>query len=143
MSKRYDEIFLFDIFISILKIKNTASKFKTSQELKYNYMAWDSIIRDFEIIGEATNILIKKKIFSSEFRSIVNLRNILIHHYFGIDADEIWDIIQNDLKGLETYVCQQISKIDKERKKIIINSLLEEFSYLDFVVNKLKMEQIC
>ena len=143
MSKRYDEIFLFDIYISILKIKNTASKFKTSQELKYNYMAWDSIIRDFEIIGEATNALIKKEIISKEYRGIVNLRNILIHHYFGIDADEIWDIIQNDLDDLEVYICKLITNINKDKKQVIVNSLVEEFSHLEFVVKKLKTEQIC
>ncbi len=146
MSRRYDEIFLFDIYVSILKIKNTVSKFKTAQELKYDYMAWDSIIRDFEIIGEATNILIKKELLPREYKSIVNLRNILIHHYFGIDADEIWDITQNDLIELENFILKQILKIDKDKKEIIVNSLLEEFSYLDFIVEdlkKLKTEKKC
>lgn len=64
-------------------------------------MAWDSVIRDFEIIGEATNVLIKKEILSEELRAVVNLRNILIHHYFGIDAEEIWNFIDNELLELK------------------------------------------
>lgn len=58
MSKRDVELFLFDVYIAILKIEHTISQFDNSQELLHNYTSWDSVIREFEIVGEATNQLL-------------------------------------------------------------------------------------
>ena len=138
MSNRIEEIFLFDIYVSILKIQNTAKKFTNAQDLKYDYMAWDSVIRDFEIIGEATNILIKKEILSNELRAVVNLRNILIHHYFGIDAEEIWNIIFNDLLELKEVIESKIKELELSKRSFLIDEIKKEFHYLDFVVNNIE-----
>ena len=138
MSNRIEEIFLFDIYVSILKIQNTAKKFINAQDLKYDYMAWDSVIRDFEIIGEATNILIKKEILSNELRAVVNLRNILIHHYFGIDAEEIWNIIFNDLLELKEVIESKIKELELSKRSFLIDEIKKEFHYLDFVVNNIE-----
>ncbi len=51
MSKRTIELFIFDIYLAILKIKNTSSKFNNVEDLLYSYTDWDSVIREFEIIG--------------------------------------------------------------------------------------------
>jgi len=138
MFNRIEEIFLFDIYVSILKIQNTAKKFTNAQDLKYDYMAWDSVIRDFEIIGEATNILIKKEILSNELRAVVNLRNILIHHYFGIDAEEIWNIIFNDLLELKEVIESKIKELELSKRSFLINEIKKEFHYLDFVVDNIE-----
>ena len=138
MSNRIEEIFLFDIYVSILKIQNTAKKFTNAQDLKYDYMAWDSVIRDFEIIGEATNILIKKEILSNELRAVVNLRNILIHHYFGIDAEEIWNIIFNDLLELKEVIGSKIKELELSKRSFLIDEIKKEFHYLDFVVDNIE-----
>lgn len=138
MFNRIEEIFLFDIYVSILKIQNTAKKFTNAQDLKYDYMAWDSVIRDFEIIGEATNILIKKEILSNELRAVVNLRNILIHHYFGIDAEEIWNIIFNDLLELKEVIESKIKELELSKRSFLINEIKKEFHYLDFIVDNIE-----
>ena len=138
MSNRIEEVFLFDIYVSILKIQNTAKKFTNAQDLKYDYMAWDSVIRDFEIIGEATNILIKKEILSNELRAVVNLRNILIHHYFGIDAEEIWNIIFNELLELKELIESKIKELELSKRNFLIDEIIKEFHYLDFVVNNIE-----
>lgn len=72
MSKRYWKLFLFDILVAILKIKEVAKNFKDAEELKRNFVAWDSVIREFEIIGEATGKLIKAGILPRECREIVD-----------------------------------------------------------------------
>jgi len=42
------ELFIFDIYIAILKINKVASKFENVQDLLYSFTDWDSVIRDFE-----------------------------------------------------------------------------------------------
>lgn len=67
-----------------------------------------------EIIGEAANHLTLhfKNLYNEiQWREMVDLRNILIHEYFGIDTKIIWDIIKNDmllLKGQVKVVLEQI-----------------------------------
>jgi uncharacterized protein with HEPN domain len=48
---RVREIFLFDMLVAIAKIEETCKSFNDGDVLKHNYMAWDSVIREFEIIG--------------------------------------------------------------------------------------------
>ncbi len=69
----------------------------------------DAVVRNFEIIGEASNILsedFKSNNPQVEWRKMTGLRNRLIHEYFGVDYDTIWKIIttevQQHLEFLET-----------------------------------------
>jgi uncharacterized protein with HEPN domain len=71
MSKRLYELFLFDILIAILKIENVVARFDKPEKFKYDFVAWDSVIREFEIIGEATKILINMKILDEDNRKIL------------------------------------------------------------------------
>lgn len=60
----------------------------------------DAVMRNLEIIGEATNNIedsFLKKYPEIPWRTIVNLRNILIHDYVNADLKIIWRIITNDL----------------------------------------------
>lgn len=137
MSKRKNSIFLVDILVCILKIENTVKTFdfKRSDELYENYLAWDSIIREFEIIGEAMNKLIKEKIFGEDKRVVVDFRNILIHQYFGIDPEEVWDIIQNDLQILKTETIKKVLEFDKTEMIYVLEEYKNQLSHLKFVVD--------
>lgn len=137
MSKRVYELFLFDIYVAILKIDYVTKNFKDAQSLKFDFIAWDSVIREFEIIGEAANILIKNDYLSSETQIVVDFRNLLIHHYFGVDADEVWDVIENDLQSLQQIILQKINSINTELKNELIESIQEENKHLTFIVKKL------
>ncbi len=61
-------------------------------------------MRAFEIIGESLNYLLEDENFEnlspSYFQKIVNFRNVIAHGYFGIDAEEVWDIITQKLEDL-------------------------------------------
>jgi len=111
MSKRVLELFLFDIVVSILKIKYIISKFDNALDLKYDFIHWDSVIREYQIIGEATNHLLKAEVLDKNKRAIVDFRNVLVHAYFGISEDEIWDMSHN---FLDKYLELIVSKIDKD-----------------------------
>jgi len=137
MSKRVYELFLFDVYIAILKIKYVANNYGDAESLKYDFVAWDSIIREFEIIGEAVNVLIKNDYLTKENQIAVDFRNLLIHHYFGVDADEIWDVIENDLPSLEQIIIEKIQDMNKDLQKELAESIIVENKHLFFVVDKL------
>ncbi len=72
----------------------------------------DAVVRNLEIIGEAIKKIpdnIRSKYPAVDWKKIAGLRDILIHEYFGIDVEIIWDIVQNKLPVLEKQV-QQILK---------------------------------
>jgi uncharacterized protein with HEPN domain len=138
MSKRFWEFFLFDILVAILKIKEVAKNFRNAEELKRDFVAWDSVIREFEIIGEATGKLMKAGILPRECQEIVDFRNLLIHHYFGIDAEEVWNVIQNDLDNFARTITDRISALTDTLRQEIIQDLIEENRHLHFVVEFLK-----
>ncbi|MEK7794305.1 MAG: DUF86 domain-containing protein [Candidatus Hydrogenedentota bacterium] len=57
---------------------------------------YDAVIRNLEIIGEATRLARAELISAApeiEWRKIVELRNIVAHQYFGIDNQIIWDVV--------------------------------------------------
>ena len=139
MSKRQIEFFVFDVFIAILKIEQTSSKFTNPQDLLYSYTDWDSVIREFEIIGEASKYLLNENVLQKEHRAVVNFRNVIIHEYFGIDCDEVWDIVHNNLKNFNQVILKIIEEIEKDLKIELIDAFIEDNKYLDFVVKELEL----
>lgn len=135
---RVKELFLIDTIVAICKIEETIKNFKNADELKHNYMAWDSVIMEFEIIGEATKNLIESDLLDKSKREIVNFRNVLIHEYFGIDAEEVFDIATNKLDHLKETTIAKIKQINEELKQELIEDAIEENRYLSFVVEVLK-----
>ncbi len=64
----------------------------------------DAVVRNLEIIGEAANRLpeeFKEKHSEIEWYKIVGLRHRIVHEYFGIDIQIIWQILNNDLPVLK------------------------------------------
>ncbi len=72
------------------------------------------MIRNLEIIGEAVKNLpddIKKDYPEVEWRKIAGLRDILIHAYFGVDLEVIWDIVKNKVPELKEMVRKILSNL--------------------------------
>ena len=67
----------------------------------------DAVVRNLEIIGEAVKNVpedIRKQFPHIEWKKIAGLRDILIHEYFGIDVEIVWDVITNKLPSLKREV---------------------------------------
>jgi uncharacterized protein with HEPN domain len=65
----------------------------------------DSVVRNLEIIGEAANRLpenFKAQHPEIEWRKVIGLRNRIVHDYFNIDVEIVWEIIQKDLPNLRS-----------------------------------------
>ena len=69
----------------------------------------DAVIRNFEIIGEASKQLseqVKKLRGDIPWRDIAGLRDVLIHDYMGVDIKEVWNVVTNHLPILEKAIEQ-------------------------------------
>jgi len=137
-SDRNIELFILDIYIAILKIKHTSSCFLNVQDLLFDYRSWDSVIREFEIIGEASKYLLKADLLDKEYQQVVDFRNKITHEYFGIDADEIWDISFDDLVKYKDVILKCIQDIEPALKDELIKAFKEDNRYLDFVIEALE-----
>ena len=74
----------------------------------------EAVIRNLEIIGEASRHVpqaVRSTYPEVDWAGIAALRNILIHEYFGIDLEIIWDIIQNELPSLDAQINEIISEL--------------------------------
>ncbi|MDP1621138.1 MAG: DUF86 domain-containing protein [Bacteroidales bacterium] len=69
---------------------------------KMDYKTVDAVIRNFEVIGEASKNLpqqIKEKYPEVPWEEMYLLRNRISHEYFGLDYEIIWDVATNYLPG--------------------------------------------
>jgi len=109
MSKRTPKLLLEDIIESAEKILQYTKSISFEEFSKDNKTV-DAVIRNFEIIGEASNLLpdeIKEKYSEIDWHRIRGFRNRIVHDYFGVDLQIIWKIIFDQIPGLIT----EISKI--------------------------------
>lgn len=106
---------LYDIKFSIEEIQSFfENKNIDFPEYKQNTMLKRAVERDLEIIGEAVNRILKKDPnFShkiSESKSIIGLRNQIIHGYDGISDENIWSILLSHLPKLKAEIERLISE---------------------------------
>jgi len=131
---RVTEMFIFDIYIAGLKIKEVVGDFDHAQALLHDFRSWDSVIREFEIIGEASKYLLKANLLDKQYQQVVDFRNKITHEYFGIDADEIWDITLENLEAYIEVTLKLINAIDPMLKNELIKSFKEDNKHLDFLL---------
>ena len=93
------KMFLEDIQIAMSKISEYIEGYNF-ENFKKDYKTVDAVIRNFEVIGEASknlNETIKEKYPDIPWTEMYYLRNKVSHEYFGIDYEIIWDIATNYL----------------------------------------------
>jgi len=114
MNEKNDLAYIEHILESIDAIMKF-SKGINKEELTSNRLKQSAIVREIEIIGEAVKNIsggIKDKHKEIEWKEIAGTRDKMIHHYFGVDLDIIWNIIKINLPDLK----KKILKIKKEVK---------------------------
>ena len=95
-------LFLEDIKDSCEKILRY-SKGLTFKQFYSDEKTVDAVIRNIIIIGEAVKKLpddLKFRHNTIEWRKIAGMRDIVVHAYFGIDEDILWDVVQNKIPEL-------------------------------------------
>ena len=111
--KKDPSVFLHHIVESIQFIEQYTSGMIFT-EFERNVEKQDSVMRRFEVIGEAVRNLpddFRHKYSSKDinWKTIIGMRDEIIHHYFGIDLKVVWDTIEHDLPLLKRAVQRMLS----------------------------------
>ncbi|MDP8313473.1 MAG: DUF86 domain-containing protein [Candidatus Celaenobacter antarcticus] len=109
MKTKNDSVYLEHILDSIKWIESYISDISREHFLA-NHLVQDAIIRQVEIIGEASkklSISLKQKYPNIPWKDIVGMRDKLIHGYFGVDIEAVWKTVEDDIPILK----EQVSNI--------------------------------
>jgi len=90
---------------SIKKIRDYSSNLNNTDELFNDTKSFDAIMMNFIVIGEMVDKLseelIKETNSKIDWLKVKAFRNIVAHNYFGIDAEEVWQIIKGSMIELQ------------------------------------------
>ena len=88
---------------------------KTLEVFKSKWIEQDAMIRNFEIIGEASNHIsdeTKKNYPNIEWYKMRGMRNFMSHEYFGVRLETIWDTAVENIPSLKNQITQIILEIE-------------------------------
>ncbi len=107
-----DSVYLNHILDSIKNVFSDTKDF-TFEKFLENRQVKDAVTRNVEIIGEAVKRLspaIYKNFPDVPWQKIARTRDMLIHHYFDVDDQQLWKIVEEDLPKLKISVEIILSK---------------------------------
>jgi uncharacterized protein with HEPN domain len=82
-------------------------------EFKHDYKTVDAVIRNFEVIGEASKNMpkeIKDKYPLVPWDEMYLMRNKISHEYFGVDYEILWDVASNSLRENKSQIEEILNK---------------------------------
>ena len=107
-----DQLYLRHILEATEKIESYIS---VGRDVFMTTTHWqDAVIRQLEIIGEATKRLsqdLRSRHHEIPWRRIAGLRDVLIHDYMGVDLPAVWEITQRELPVLKIHVRMILEKM--------------------------------
>jgi len=109
---RDEFMYLHDIADScerILRYVENLSK----DELIEDEKTYDAVIRNLEVIGEAAKNVsedVRARLPGVKWRKVSGMRDMLIHVYFGIDNNILWDIVNKKIPELSHIINEFLSR---------------------------------
>jgi len=100
------------ILDAIQRIKEYAGEFNSADSFNNDYRSFDAAMMNFIVLGETTGKLsveFRQKNSEINWNKIYGLRNIIAHHYFGINVDVIWHILKTDLPVFKNQIQKLIN----------------------------------
>jgi uncharacterized protein with HEPN domain len=100
--RRDSKVYVEDMLAAAERIR-TYTAGLTYSDFRHDIRTLDAVVRNLEVLGEAAKQIperIKSEHPGIEWRKIAGLRDILIHGYFGIDVEIIWDVVSAKLPTL-------------------------------------------
>lgn len=99
-----DRANLLGIIDSCNKIKSFTANIADPDAFYEDQKTFDAVLMNFVVVGEAVSRLTQKtkdQYASIPWKQIKTFRNIVAHEYFGVDAEEVWQIIHTHLPALQ------------------------------------------
>lgn len=97
-----DEAYMLDMLMAAKKVKDFADGV-TPEKFKTNELLQNAIMHQIQIIGEAAR-KVSQEYKSAHpkvpWRAIIGMRNRLVHEYFDIIPERVWDVVQNNISEL-------------------------------------------
>ncbi len=116
MKDRNYNIFIEDILEAMEKIGSYIKEI-SFEAFEANDMIVDAVIRNLGIIGEASAQIptdIKEKFPDIPWKRMIGLRNIVIHEYFGIDLDTIWQIVTKNIPDTKPQIGMVLRQLNEK-----------------------------
>lgn len=114
--KRNVRLFFVDMLDAIGRIK-TYTQGMSYERFMQDEKTKDAVLRNLEIVGEAVKNIpdkIKKRYSEVDWKVVAGMRDKLIHEYFGVSNQIVWETIESELPLFEA----QIKKILEEEGEI-------------------------
>lgn len=137
MSKRDITLYIVDILIAIDKIKRYTKNIDNAEKLLHNELEWDATIRELQVIGDAMNRILNRKHLDNSYRRIVDFRNQIVHGYFGIDHNIVWQVINDKLDNLNKDLIDFVKSKQLDLSEAI-EAAIEENEYNESIVRFLR-----
>jgi uncharacterized protein with HEPN domain len=102
-----DDLAYIDHILDCIRKINEFTTGLSLKEFKTNEMVQDAVIRNIEIIGEASKRIstdTKQAYYRIPWKEIAGMRDKLIHDYLGVDIDVVWKTVQQDIPALEKLI---------------------------------------
>jgi uncharacterized protein with HEPN domain len=116
MTVRSNKVLLEDILEAIELIERRMHG-KTAEQFLDDVDLQDMVVRRLEIIGEAMRIIpreFREEHFKSGWKGPVDMRSKLIHDYFDVDPEIVWDVVMDHLPTLKSTVRELLARPDIE-----------------------------
>jgi len=97
-----DDAYLLDMLIAARKVLQFTDKV-TGEKFLSNELVQNAVMHQIQIIGEAANKVsadYKKEHSEIPWQQIIGMRNRLVHEYFDIIPERMWDVIEQDIPEL-------------------------------------------
>jgi uncharacterized protein with HEPN domain len=111
MTERDDRLYLVHIQECIARIELYTAEGKVA--FMADTRTQDAVLRNLHTLAESSQRIsdtLKVTQPDMDWRAIAAFRSVVVHDYLGIDLNQIWDIVQNDLPGLKRAIAAMLQE---------------------------------